>query len=336
VPTPDGRPSTLVEAVSHRDPRVRFAALEAVMRLRPRDRYVGSNQVLDALAYFISADGEARAVAADPRSHEARRLAGLLIELGYESEITTNPQSLVQAAIASPDVELVLIDFSLAAARSGELIQRLRRDSRTARVPVGIVVSPDDELRAKALAASLPLTAALIRPRETASLEYQLAAFLNTSGRPMIPAELRQARAVQTLAWMVDLAEDDAEGSDVYDLRHLDERIAELVWIPEQTASAVTVLGRLGTPNAQRALVDFASQTRQPLDMRQAAAAAFGESLARHGTLLTTTEILHQYDRYNLSESLDRETQLVLASILDHLEAQADTPYAVAPTQGGE
>jgi hypothetical protein len=45
--------------------------------------------------------------------------------------------------------------------------------------------------------------------------------------------------------------------------------------------------------------------------------------VARHGTLLTSGEILLQYDRYNQSETQDRQTQLVLASILDSVEARA-------------
>ena len=41
----------------------------------------------------------------------------------------------------------------------------------------------------------------------------------------------------------------------------------------------------------------------------------------QHRVLLTSQEILLQYDRYNNSEQLDRETQLVLGSLLNSIEA---------------
>jgi hypothetical protein len=46
--------------------------------------------------------------------------------------------------------------------------------------------------------------------------------------------------------------------------------------------------------------------------------------------LLTTAQILLQYDRYNQSETLDKPTQELLGSILDHLEARAGRTSAAA------
>jgi proline dehydrogenase len=79
----------------------------------------------------------------------------------------------------------------------------------------------------------------------------------------------------------------------------------------------------LGTPRAQRALVNRASQNATDLAGRQAAAAAFAAAVALRGTLLTTAEIEQQYDRYNESEHLDTETQAVLGSLLDAIEKRA-------------
>ena len=51
-------------------------------------------------------------------------------------------------------------------------------------------------------------------------------------------------------------------------------------------------------------------------------------SVARFGTLLTTGEIRLQYHRYNESEQQDQETQTLLASILDTIEARAAADQA--------
>jgi len=81
-------------------------------------------------------------------------------------------------------------------------------------------------------------------------------------------------------------------------------------------------LAHLGTPDAQRALVDVASTNALPLETRQRAAEAFRDSVVRRGKLLTTGEIERQYDRYNASETLDAETQRVLGFVLDVIEAE--------------
>ena len=90
---------------------------------------------------------------------------------------------------------------------------------------------------------------------------------------------------------------------------------------PVVAAKAARVLGLLGTPRAQRALVEFASTQLQPLVDRKAAAEALRVAVQQRGLLLTRDQLLHQYDLYNDSEILDPDTQQVLASILDAIEA---------------
>ena len=71
-------------------------------------------------------------------------------------------------------------------------------------------------------------------------------------------------------------------------------------------------------------MVDLAARLTQPIDVRQAAALAFAGSVRRYGIQLTKAEILQQYDNYNASAKQDKETQEVLASILDTIERKSD------------
>src|SRR5690606_28129101 len=96
---------------------------------------------------------------------------------------------------------------------------------------------------------------------------------------------------------------------------------------------ATSFLAEIGTRDAQRLLVDFASQTSQPIELRRAAGAAFTLNVTEHGTQLTSDEILRQYDRYNRSETLDKDTQQLLGSILDAIEARAALGPPVAATE---
>jgi hypothetical protein len=79
-------------------------------------------------------------------------------------------------------------------------------------------------------------------------------------------------------------------------------------------------MAQLATPSSQRALLDLASIGSQPLDVRKAAGAAFRQSVRRFGLRLSPSEIVQQYDRYNKSAQQDKETQRLLAALLDVIE----------------
>jgi hypothetical protein len=66
--------------------------------------------------------------------------------------------------------------------------------------------------------------------------------------------------------------------------------------------------------------VNVVSDDNYDLAERQAAAKAFTAAVAKRGVLLTTREIGTQYDRYNASESQSKDTQQVLAAVLDAIE----------------
>ena len=91
--------------------------------------------------------------------------------------------------------------------------------------------------------------------------------------------------------------------------------------MPGRTEASLPVLQWAGTAGSQQSLLDFASQTQQPFELRQQAADALTASFKRHGKQLTSHQIRQQYDRYNESESADHETQLLLGKLLDLLEA---------------
>ncbi|HVX64270.1 MAG TPA: HEAT repeat domain-containing protein [Pirellulales bacterium] len=314
------QPSALVQAARHPDRRLRTAALDAIFRLNPSKPYPGSSFVLDALGYLASGGGVPRALAADARPLEVQAAAGLLATIGYETEVATTDRQALSAALASPDYELALIDFSLASPTSGQLLEQFRRDNRTSRLPIGIVASSEDLDRAERLARRIPLTAVIIRTEHADALQYQTELMLQRFGRAFVPAELRRRQAERAVAW---LAEASKAPPGLYNLRRVEPALITSLWDPELGSEAAPILARLGTPSSQRELVDLASFASQPLELRQAAAQGFAASVADFGALLTTAEIDKQYDRYNQSKSQDKESQQVLASILDLIEARA-------------
>jgi len=91
---------------------------------------------------------------------------------------------------------------------------------------------------------------------------------------------------------------------------------------PTLAAAAAEVLATLATPKAQTALIDTASQPARPLADRQVAAKAFADAVKKRGLLLTTKQILGQYEKYNSSETLDQNTQALLGGLLDTIESR--------------
>jgi HEAT repeat protein len=141
---------------------------------------------------------------------------------------------------------------------------------------------------------------------------------MTLSGDTVSAAE-RTRQAALALDWLAQLTRPDAEG--LYDLSRVGEPVFAALGVPGLSGKACAVLGNLGTPEAQEALIDLASRKTSPLAERKAALEAFRTAVQRRGLSLTTAKIQLQYDRYNQSAKDDSATQAVLGKILDCIEA---------------
>jgi len=259
-----------------------------------------------------------RVLVTDANVQEAQRMAGLFTELGYTGEIATTARQMVRRAIESPDMALVLFNTALPYADADSLLQELRHDYHASQMPVGFLTLGSDLERLTRLTAKYPATATFVRTRSPADLRLQVDRLLRASARDFVTLEERQQHARQALEWLTKLT---ARDDSFYDFRPYEQMLAAPLYVPALSPLAAEVLGNLGTPSAQRALVDVVSANTLPLEVRQAAARAFGRAVPRYGLRLTRPEIRRQYDRYNASENADAGTQAVLASILDTMEA---------------
>lgn len=332
----NGRTSLLIRAATHPDRRVRIAAIDTILALQsdPKQSYPGSSIVIDVLGSFIQTSGRPRAVIADNRDQYAQEVAGLLRTIGYEVEMTREGHPFFELAATYADVELALVSSRLAKPPAEYAIASLRKDPRTAWLPVAVLCDTDEVAYAQRVARNDDLAAVIIRPVEATQLEFLLQPLLARRERQMIVSQdERLVQAKRALAHIVKLAEAE---STTYDLRRLEKPLLYSLYMPELAADSARALGYIGTPAGQRALVDIASIASQDLAVRQDAAKAFTASVERWGTLLTAVEILRQYERYNESESADADTQEVLGVLLDTIEhgkakAVADPDAAPKP-----
>jgi len=312
------RPAPLVQAAWHADRRVRFAAVEAILELEPTSAFPGSSRVMQALAFFAASGGAPRVMVAGPNTAETQRVGGYLVALSCKLDTAVTGREAIGKLLTSPDYELALVDAALERPTVDFLLQELRHDSRTANLPVGVIARSGQLKRADEIARRDPLAEAFSRPHTAEAVHWQVERLLGLAGRErVLPAE-REKQAAQAVKWLAQLS---GTRPEFFDFSRAEESALSALSVPQWAPDAVVVLGNLGTPQCQRALVDLASRWTQPFELRVAAVKAFRESIQRNGILLTNEQILLQYDRYNQSETLDAGTQQVLGLILDCIEA---------------
>jgi len=319
VRSDDGQPRPLVQALRHRDRRLRLAAADAIMKVNPQAPYAGSSYLPETLSYFIRTVGSRRALVAQPQAEKAQTLVGLLNEVGYDADAAGSGKDVFRLAVKNPDYELLLISDAVESFNANETIQMFRKDPLTAQLPIGLMARQENLREAEAMAELDPLLVAFPRPHDVQGLSFQLAGIGDLAGSARVGYDARLDQASQAMQHLVRLAETQDE-HPFYDLFRLQQAAQSALGTPALCTAAARILGLLGSPESQHCLVTLASQNARPLADRQAAAKAFVLAVQRRGVLLTRAEILQQYDLYNGSAALDPGTQQVLGTIVEAIE----------------
>jgi hypothetical protein len=318
---PPDHASPLAEAVTDSDRRVRMAAALASVRLSPAEGYPGAGRVAETLARLASGGGTNAVLVGHPRGEEAQDMVGLMNALGYDSEAAYSGRVLAERAFENPDFQFVLVTDAIDTPPVEELVQWLRHDDRTAELPVAVLAR---EERLPVLTETLRGDRfTVVAPRvHTAEVTVATIEKLKQIAlRHLVDRDERVAEAKAALAALSELASVPGNYARL-ELVRLTRIVAQTLEHAQLSVPAAALLGQIGTPAAQTALIQFASQTSRPLADRQAATAAFAAAVKSRGLRLTQQQIIQQYARYNASEHLDQPTQAVLGAILDVIEAQ--------------
>ncbi len=322
------RPAPLLLAACDPDRRVRMAALEAIVRLQPAAPLAGSSRVLEQLCFLAATSGARRALIAGPNVTALRELAEMLSAAGYRTDMAATGREALRMATASPDYEVAFIDTTIDDPPVELLVQELRHDGRTAGLRIGLLARWGRLAQAQRVAGEDPLCLAFSRPRDPEAVRWQLQQLAALAPREFVAFPERQSQAVRAMRCLAALA---ATSGKLYDIYRAQDVVLAALYVPKLSVPACEVLAHLGTPAAQRTLVDLASRFTQPIAARRAAAAAFRLNTEKFGVLLAAAEVRRQYDRYKQSGHQDAATQGVLSSLLDSLEAPAQSLKAKAP-----
>ena len=314
----DGQPRPLSKALTHVDPRVRFAAAMAIAKYRPDKSFAGASHLPEALGYVAASTGQRRVLIVHPRLDIARDISGMLQQYGFSGDVVSKGDEFLRRATMTSDYEFFLVSDAMNRPEAGQLIQQARRNPLSASVPIGILTRQITQERSE-LQASLSLNMiAIPEPTTPEDVRSHIPELLRISSRFGIDAGRRLEMALQALDALVDLAEHDA--SMELDLTRQFPRVESTLYSAELGNKAAAFIGNLGSRRAQLALIEVVNQQRLPSARRRSAGEAFENSVSRFGVLMNPNEISQQYEIYNGSADQDETTQAILGAVLDTIE----------------
>ena len=316
-----GANSPLVRALNAGSVRLTNAACQTIGKLDPDQSFAGSSQYIDSLVYLSRSVGLKSALAGHINRETAQTLATMAAASGYSSSAVTSARELFEAASTNPDLQLILMTDVLGRPGYSELLQALRDCPRTRRVPVMLLVNPDQLDSAQRLAERFPNVLATPMIRDEKFLARQIANLLMNSSFDEADDVERLGFAHQSLDLLAQYAE-QPERYAFYDLNRYGSDLTRLLALPSSAFQGCRLLGRIGTAEAQTNLVNTASNVQLPESLRRAAAESFSQAVKSRGLMLDRQAILAQYDRYNASEKEAPEAQLILGYLLDAIEGR--------------
>ncbi len=320
-----GGRTPLCQALRSDNALVRMAAADTILRLDPQTPFAGAADLIDVLVFAAAAEGQRQVLIAHPRQDEAELLAGFLQDFGFVPIIVGQGKEAIRLARARPDIELLLVSDSLSHPPANELVQQLAFDHFSAETPMCLMARAERLMNAEDIAQGFTRLQAYPLPHDETTLLHLIQDLLPLQATYAASVDQRQAMARRAFAWLEKLAR-DRDRYRFYELLPAETTFVQAMQTPFLSVSASQVLGYLGTPAAQTALVDYTNQSQWPLAHRQAAAAAFREATRRRGILLTHAQIRQQYERYNARLATDQQAAGVLSLILDTIEQTTQNP----------
>ena len=305
-----GQPHSLVNALYAPHRRVQFAAAKAVADLTPTEPFPGSSRVIPTLARFVINQPLPRAVVIDSNPTRGSQLTGFLISLGYDSELELSGANGFRAAAESADVELILISYDLFRTGWGlnDILTNLEADSRTVTIPVFIYGPLNVQYKRPNLDHDYPGIKFLVQPINAEMLSRQLKG---------LPARLSEAErtsyAGEAVALLARIATEH-KGPLIADLTAVEPVLALALNKAQTAPAAVTALGELPDPNAQRSLADVVLDPSQTPAIRKQSASKLVHSIQRFGRLITANQEAKLLT--TIREETDPETRATLLTIL--------------------
>lgn len=148
-----GQPTLLVDAASHPNPRVRYEAVLAILRMEADAPYAGSSFVLSRLGEMARLAERPTALLIEPRLVQAAMIERQLVALGFEVERFAAVQSAVERIEEGGDFQLIAATTRPFDYTPIEAVDRIRRRSLGRDIPILFFGEPRPELTERRFAA---------------------------------------------------------------------------------------------------------------------------------------------------------------------------------------
>lgn len=309
----------LIRALQCGDRHTQFAAFQAITGMDLQQAYSGSSYVLAASVFFANFGDRPSGIIGHTDIGVARDLAAAMNLAGLTGRGVAGGRELFQEAISDSNLQVLFISDTLNQPMFTELVQQLRNDWRTKRLPIAILTRSAETQRSERVAKSDSRLVALPETSDATLVALQVDQVRRLAEPWTLDTLQGRAHAQVALNWLAHIIA-NPQTYRFYDIIQYDQAIADLIFVVEDTSQALKILGGMASAKAQRALLDYANQNGLPIEMRQQAVDAFAAAIAKRGVLLTTAELSAQYQRYNASEMEAGSVQRIYGSILDLLE----------------
>jgi HEAT repeat protein len=288
-------PSPLSAAMRSDHRALRHAAAAAIMQIHPLTPFNGASDLIELAVAMATTSGGRRALVIHPVEAEAGDVAGLLGAQQWEADPVNSGRQAADKLVNSADYELILLSDATVQPRFTELLQQLRGERHSRGIPLAIISRRLDLRSIDQLTARWPEVRVFPFPYDADGLSVILD---RTPRKPYstIAPQLRQRHAQEALRWLAEVAS-QPEQLSFYELPRHDRALAAALWRPDLAADAAAVLGNLGTPAAQTALVQAIQLYSADTPTGQAVRAALAKATQRRGVLLTLPRTGQSSDR---------------------------------------
>lgn len=316
--------SGLLRAIQSGDRHLQFSAFRTYVELDPRAPYYGNSYVVSLATYFSGYGERPSGLVGHPQIDIAQDLAVAMRPAGVDGRAVNNGRDFLRDATTDANIRYLFISENLARTGFVDLVQQIRADWRTKRMPIGILTAANDLAPLQRIAERDSRTIVLPITLDTRLVSLQIERLRELEPVWLLSNEAAQEHGRYAVAWLKRITA-DRETYRYYEINTYFDTLLGLIQNPLYIEDGLEILGNIGTPQAQRYLVDYASQPTAPIEYRQKAVAAFERAVATRGLLLTTADIRLQYTRYESSRREPGESQQVLGSLLEFLENRAKT-----------
>ncbi len=281
----------LVQALQFPDLVVRIRAALALGAAMPQSRFTGSEQVVPVLASALLQTGREQILVVDGDEANQHRVAGAL--RGSDRQVISDAHFFTAMDRARTEFQTLTGVFVATDATQPELaeaVRRLRREFVYSKVPVVVMVKPQQSGMATRLRLSDPYVETVDAAADGADLVKAFDRVRARTGQLGLSADLALTIALQSAETLRRVALD---AGTVLEVSEAEPALIAALSSPEQKLQvlAASVLALLPRPTAQRAIAHVALDAGHQEPLRLAAFSSLAESARNHGLLLEDGQV---------------------------------------------